>query len=47
VSHVIKVDVLNFLIVVAFVTIWRFMSQVLAALTANTPVGKAMSLIAA
>lgn len=43
----IKVDLINFLIVVAFVTIWRFLSNMIAAITADTPVGKALSLIAA
>lgn len=42
----IKVDFLNFLIVWAFVLIGRFASNTLAALTADTPVGQALSLIA-
>lgn len=43
----IRVDLLNFLIVVAFVTIWRFLSNALAAVTAHTPIGTALSVIAA
>lgn len=43
----IKVDLINFLIVMAFVTIGRFVANMLAAITADTPVGKALSLIAA
>ena len=44
---VIKVDLLNFLIVWAFIIIGRFVANLLAGLTANTPVGKALSLVAA
>jgi hypothetical protein len=43
----IRPDVLNFLIVWAFVLIGRFIANTLAALTANTPIGQALSLIAA
>lgn len=42
----IKVDVINFVIVVAFVTIWRFLVNVVAALIPQTAVGQALSLIA-
>ena len=44
---VIKVDLLNFLIVWAFVLIGRFAANVAAALTHDSPVGQALSLIAA
>ena len=43
----IRVDLLNFLIVWAFILIGRFAANVLAALTASTPIGQALSLIAA
>jgi len=44
---VIKVDLLNFLIVMAFVLIGRFVANVVAALTHDSPVGQALSLIGA
>ena len=44
---VIKVDLLNFLIVWAFILIGRFAANVVAALTHDSPVGQALSLIAA
>jgi len=43
---VIKVDVLNFAIVWAFVIIGRFIFNVIAALIPQTAVGQALSLIA-
>lgn len=43
----IKVDVINFLIVWAFIVIGRFIANTVAALTHNSPVGQALSLIAA
>lgn len=43
----IKVDVLNFAIVWAFILIGRFIANLLAGLTSSTPIGKALSLIAA
>lgn len=42
----IKIDVINFLIVWAFMVIARFIGNTLAALTASSPVGQALSLIA-
>jgi hypothetical protein len=44
---VIKIDVLNFLIVWAFVIIGRFIANTAAALTHDSPIGQALSLIAA
>jgi hypothetical protein len=44
---VIKVDLLNFLIVWAFIIIGRFIAQLIAGLTSHTAIGKAVSLIAA
>lgn len=43
----IKVDLLNFLIIWAMILIGRFAANVLAALTHDSPVGQALSLIAA
>jgi len=43
----IRVDVLNFLIVWAFIIIGRFIANTLAALTHNSVVGQALSLVAA
>lgn len=43
----IKVDVLNFLIVWAFILIGRFIANLGAGLLSSSPVGKALSLIAA
>lgn len=43
----IRPDVINFLIVNAFVILGRYVFNVLAALTRNTPFGQALSLIAA
>lgn len=43
----IKIDVLNFMIVWAFILIGRFIANTAAALTSNTPIGQALSLIAA
>ena len=43
----IRVDLLNFLIVWAFILIGRFAANVLAALTHDSPIGQALSLIAA
>lgn len=42
----IKVDVLNFLIVWAFMVIARYIGNTLAALTHDTPIGQALSLVA-
>ena len=44
---VIRVDLLNFLVVWAFILIGRFAANVAAALSHNSPVGQALSLIAA
>ena len=41
----IKIDVINFLIVWAFMVIARFASQTFAALTASSPIGQALSLV--
>lgn len=46
-KHMIRIDVLNFLIVWSFIVIGRFAANVLAALTHDSPVGQALSLIAA
>ena len=43
----IRPDAINFLIVWAFIIIGRFLFNVVAALTHDTPVGQALSLIAA
>jgi hypothetical protein len=43
---VIRVDLLNFLIVWAFILIGRFAANVVAALTHSSPIGQALSLIA-
>jgi hypothetical protein len=43
---VIKVDVINFAIVWAFIIIGRFIFNTIAALTSQTAVGQALSLIA-
>lgn len=43
----IRPNVINFLIVWAFIIIGRFAANVLAALTHDTPVGQALSLVAA
>lgn len=47
VEPVIKVDAINFLIVWAFVLIGRFIANTLAALTHDSPIGQALSLVAA
>lgn len=43
----IRVDILNFAIVWAFIIIGRFIANTIAALTHNTPIGQALSLVAA
>lgn len=43
----IKVDVINFAIVWAFIIIGRFIANTLAALTHDSPIGQALSLVAA
>jgi len=43
----IRVDVVNFGIVWAFILIGRFIVNVIAAVTHNSPFGQALSLIAA
>lgn len=43
----IKVDLINFFIIIAMVTIGRFIANALAAVTAHSPIGKALSIIAA
>ena len=43
----IRIDVLNFLIVWAFIIIGRFLANVVAALTHESPIGQALSLVAA
>lgn len=43
----IKIDLINFLIVWAFILIGRFITNTVAALTHNSPIGQALSLIAA
>lgn len=43
----IRIDLLNFLIIGAFVTLWRLFWLSVAAWQAHTPVGQAASLILA
>lgn len=46
VEPVIKIDLINFLIVWAFMVIARFIGNTVAALTHDSPIGQALSIIA-